>query len=247
MPAPTLTEHPNDRGPVFTYSTDAGPSIAHLPELPELAELPEANRQFSAMIARAFDRFQPAAAVEELRRIAGPAMFATIKRAIAAGQASRRTYVEAEARGREIPPSIDMGQEQERRTRFRGMSLADQMAAAQRADLADLAAIVARGNLCDWAPEAFEVAQERWLALAWAERVGLASDHPRQPSLEGGLTVTGPDAAAVEAAARDAMAHHRQRADNLETVEAALRNQVCLVAAALEMTPEDVLAAVMAA
>ncbi|SFG02186.1 hypothetical protein SAMN05518801_105245 [Novosphingobium sp. CF614] len=247
MPTPTLTENPTDRGPVFTYSTDSGPAIAHLPVLPELAELPEANRHFAATIARAFDRFQPAAATEELRRIAGPAMLGAIKRAIAAGQASRRAHAEADARAREIPPSLDMSQEAERRARYRGLSLADQMAAAQRADLADLAAIVARGNLCDWAPEAFDLASERYAALAWAERVGLASNHPRQPSLEGGLTVTGPDAAAVETAALAALAHHRQRADDLETVEAALRNQICLVAAALEMTPDDVLAATMAA
>lgn len=238
-----ISQTKTDRGTVFTLSADGRSTAVHLGNHAALDGLTESNRALSEHMDRAYKTFQPDVAIAELRKVAKPTL-ASVRKAIEAGRKERRAITEAEAVLRAVPVSVDMSLASERRARFAKMDRVAQMQAVQAADLPDLAALVADGNLADIAPEAFTMAEQRYIALAHIARTGMLAGFERQPTLAM-LTATGPDMAEAERAANDALDQHQARKDAMQNVEATLQHQIALLAVALNMTPQNVLTEVL--
>ncbi|WP_103729572.1 hypothetical protein [Novosphingobium sp. HII-3] len=225
-----------------TRATTAIDAKRHAP----LSGLATASVAYANGGADAFAKYLPEPALEHVRSNVAPPMLAALGRAMHLASAERRAVAETDARLRAVPESVDMRHEAERRARVAAMDRATQMAFVQSADITDLAALVARGNLAAISPEAFEVAADRYLALAHVERSASHSLHPLRPSLEL-LSPTGPDMAAAEAAAQASIAQHNDRRAALDEVEQALQNTLSVLAVSLDAQPSDVLDAVLAA
>ncbi|WP_394270641.1 hypothetical protein [Qipengyuania sp.] len=114
-----------------------------------------------------------------------------------------RTYQERDARMREPLPSIDRKADAERRARFSAMEDAGTlMQSIMAADLADLTALVADGNIAALSHDAWREAQKQFLVLNTVARTGMQADFAGKPTLENPL----PDGPDVEGARRQAEA-----------------------------------------
>ncbi|WP_187336462.1 hypothetical protein [Novosphingopyxis iocasae] len=243
---PAISETATDRGAVFTFTSDSGSSaVAHIVPHDALAPLAPALRSFAEQHRVAFATYRDGAAVEHVRQVAAPLLKAT-RSAIEAGRTERSAIAEADRVARTVPPSVDMSAAPERRSRYREMDSAAQVRAVQGASLADLAALTKDGNLAYLDPAAFELAERRFVALAQIERTGMMADHAQRPSLDL-LTASGPDREAAERAANEVLARFDDRKAAMEAAERSLQSHLAFVAAALDMRPDEALAAVLAA
>lgn len=154
----------------------------------------------------------------------------------------KREFEAADRNARERAPSVaDTRDDGEWRGVYRALTPGEQAGRIAVAGLRELAAIVAAPDLANLSPELRDMANDRYLALNFADRVGLAGNHPAQPSVEGDLLATGVDMAAVERAATAALERHRERGERSASDEQALRSIVAYLAAAFAMQPADVL------
>lgn len=148
----------------------------------------------------------------------------------------KREYETADRNARERAPSIaDTRDDGEWRNVYRSLSPAEQAARISAADLRELAAIVAAPDLANLAPELRGPADERYLQLNFAERVGLAGNYPAMPSVTGDLLATGVDHVAVQQAAAAVLDRHRERGERSAGDEQALRSIVAYLAAAFNL------------
>jgi hypothetical protein len=242
-----FTEANNERGVTFTLATANGArrSGLHLTDHPVLAGLIPHNRAFGEQIAHVVSTYQQSRWAAEIAKIAGPILTA-VHTAIEAGRQNRRDLAASKARARAVPPSVDMTHAAELRSRYRGVEIGAQIERVNAADLRELAALVADGNLAELADAAWQLAEQRYLALAHVERAGTVADFERKPTLDM-LTAIGPDIDAAEAAAVALVEQMQQREADLDTVEQALQNQIVILALALETTPQQVLEQVLTA
>lgn len=114
----------------------------------------------------------------------------------------QRQFLERDARAREPAPSVDRQYDPERRARFRNLEGGALMSAIAVADLPDLVALVASGNLAALPDQAFEEASKRFLVLNTVEKLGLQARFAAKPTLDNPLPV----GADVDAARRQAEA-----------------------------------------
>ncbi len=124
---------------------------------------------------------------------------------------------------------------------YRELSDGEQIARISAASLPELAAIQNNAALAGLGPHAQELATERYIALNWSDRVGLAGSYPKQPSLDGDVLATGVDHAAVENAASVALAQHRQRLEQAKDDEGVMRNLIATLAAAFGLSQQEIL------
>lgn len=109
------------------------------------------------------------------------------------------------------------------------------------------ALLVADGSLAELSDDEADRARELAMPAFHAIRTGAAGAHPKRPTLEGGLIVTGIDNAAATAQAGAAMTRFRERVAGVERDEAALKSLVAFIAAALEVDQGTALERVVAA
>ena len=124
---------------------------------------------------------------------------------------------------------------------YRTLSPSDQTQRALQADLAELAAVALNPALAGLNDDVRDIVLERYVALNWADKVGLAGSYPAKPSLDGEILATGVDRGAVEKASRTAVERHRQRMAQSKDDEAAMRNLIGVLSAAFKLPPEAVL------
>ncbi len=154
----------------------------------------------------------------------------------------KREFEAADRNARERAPSVaDTRDDGEWRSVYRSLTPGEQAGRIAVAGLRELAAIVAAPDLANLSPELRATVNDRYLALNFADRAGLAGNHPAQPSVEGDLLATGVDMVAVERAANAALERHRTRGEQSASDEQALRSIVAYLAAAFAMQPADVL------
>ena len=154
----------------------------------------------------------------------------------------KREFEAADRNARERAPSVaDTRDDGEWRGVYRTLAPGEQAGRIAVAGLRELAAIVAAPDLANLSPELRDMANDRYLALNFADRVGLAGNYPAVPSIEGDLLATGVDMAAVERAATEVLERHRERGERTASDEQALRSIVAYLAAAFAMQPADVL------
>ena len=128
---------------------------------------------------------------------------------------------------------------------YRDLPASEQAERALAADLAELAPVALNPALAGLHDKVREIASERYVALNFADKVGLAGSYPAQPSFDGDILATGIDRQAVEKASQVALAQHKQRMAQSSDDEAAMRNIITVFATAFAMPPEDVLAAIL--
>jgi hypothetical protein len=128
---------------------------------------------------------------------------------------------------------------------YRDLPASEQAQRALTADLAELTPIALNPALAGLHDKVQEIVADRYVALNFADKVGLAGSYPARPSLEGDILATGVDNEAVEKASQVALAQHKRRIAQSEADEAAMRNIVAVLATAFAMPPEDVLAAIL--
>ena len=124
---------------------------------------------------------------------------------------------------------------------YRTLSPADQTQRVLQADLSELAAVALNPALAALNDDVRNIALEKYVALNWASKVGLAGSYPAKPSLDGEILATGVNHAAVEQASRTAVEQHRQRMAQSKDDEAAMRNLIGVLSAAFKLPPEAVL------
>ena len=124
---------------------------------------------------------------------------------------------------------------------YRTLSPADQTQRALQADLAELAAVALNPALAGLNDDVRKIALERYIALNWADKIGLAGSYPAKPSLDGEILATGVDSAGVEQASRAAVEMHKQRMEQSKTDEATMRNFIAVLSAAFKLPAEAVL------
>lgn len=240
-----ITTNQTDRGTVFTGGDDRQRVSVLVSDHPALEGVPEALSSWAGTVAAMVQRYQPVARSEALRDQCGSICNAT-HAAIERARSIRRDHAERQVRLRTPAPSIDMTHQTERRAMVRGLGRAEQMRVVQSADATMLAALAADpGNLANLAPEAWEMAQDRYMALNSVELAGAHGRFERKPSLDE-LTVTGPDMTAAEAAAAEALDAFRRDRDEMEQVEEALQRTIRLLALTLDEPADVTLARVLA-
>lgn len=241
-----FTEADSGCGPVYTLTKGDLRAAVHMPAIPALAELTEANRAFGEQLTHVAATYQDAKWPGETAKIAGPILKAT-RAAVEAGQDARRNLAERKARARTRPPTLaDKSNDAEIRAQYRGADIGAQIEGVKGADLRALAALVAEGNLARLDPRAFELAEQRYLALAHIERTGMGADFQRQPTLQQ-LTASGVDMEAAEAAATGLIAQFEQAEADLDATESALQHQIAMLSIALQLPPSKVLEMVLSA
>ena len=124
---------------------------------------------------------------------------------------------------------------------YRGLPASEQAQRALAADLKELAPIATNPALAGLNPEVQSIAADRYVALNFADKVGLAGSYPARPSLEGDILATGVDHDAVEKASRVALEQHKQRMAQSTADESAMRNIINVLSAAFAMPAKDVL------
>ena len=124
---------------------------------------------------------------------------------------------------------------------YRTLSPADQTQRALQADLAELAAIALNPALAGLNDDVRKIALERYIALNWADKIGLAGSYPAKPSLDGEILATGVDSAGVEKSSRAAVEQHKQRMEQSKADEAAMRNLIEVLSAAFGLPAEAIL------
>ncbi len=124
---------------------------------------------------------------------------------------------------------------------YRSLNPSEQAQRALQADLAELAPIALNPALAGLDPKVREIASERYVALNFAEKVGLAGSYPAKPSLDGEILATGVDRESVETASQVALQQHKQRMAQSDADETAMRNIIAVLATAFALQPKDVL------
>ena len=124
---------------------------------------------------------------------------------------------------------------------YRTLSPSEQTQRALQADLEELAAVALNPALAELNDDVRNIALGRYVALNWADKVGLAGSYRAKPSLDGEILATGVDFAAVEQASRVAVEQHKQRMAQSKDDEAAMRNLIAVLSAAFKLPPEAVL------
>ena len=124
---------------------------------------------------------------------------------------------------------------------YRTLGPADQTQRALQADLGELAAIALNPALAGLSDDVRNIALERYVALNWADKVGLAGSYPAKPSLDGEILATGVNHAAVEQSSRAALEQHKQRMQQSKADEAAMRNLIAVLSAAFGIPANNVL------
>ena len=142
--------------------------------------------------------------------------------------------------------NIDRKHDVERRDRFRGLDPAQAAGAVNGADLADLTALVADGNLAQLQPDIFDLAKRRFLQLNVIAREGLAAHYARKPSL-GNILAPGVDYQAAERAA-DMILQGVEAGREVNAIhERALRDYIVVMSKALDVPAKDILDRIIAA
>lgn len=150
-----------------------------------------------------------------------------------------RQFRERDARMREPLASVDRSHDAERRERFRDMEPGGElMAAIQNADLADLTALTADGNLAALPDQAFAEAQSRYLVLNTVERFGLQAQFAAKASLADPLP-TGPDTGAAQQQAADVLQSHRAEAEMVKIHARGLQDYAAFLGHVFAIEPAD--------
>lgn len=124
---------------------------------------------------------------------------------------------------------------------YRTLSPSEQTQRALQADLAELAAVALNPALAGLNDDVRNIVLERYVALNWADKVGLAGSYPAKPSLDGEILATGVNHAAVEQASRTAVEQHKQRMQQSKQDEGAMRNLINVLSAAFGIPANNVL------
>lgn len=124
---------------------------------------------------------------------------------------------------------------------YRDLPAAEQAQRALQADLAELAPIALNPALAGLNDKVQEIVSDRYVALNFADKVGLAGSYPARPSFDGDILATGVDREAVENASQVALAQHKQRIAQSDADESSMRNIIGALATAFAMAPKDVL------
>jgi hypothetical protein len=175
-----------------------------------------------------------------LERI-GIQMFRVGRRVQTAALEHKRSFLEGDRKHRQPAESIDRRHDVERRARYRALDVAGQMTAIATADLADLTALTADGNLADLAAEAFALAEERFLVANTLEKTGLASRYALTPTVDQPLA-SGVDSRAAERAAEVILDAHRAMGEMVEIHERAIRDYTALLANVFNVSQPDAFA-----
>jgi hypothetical protein len=128
---------------------------------------------------------------------------------------------------------------------YRDLPASEQAERALAADLAELTPIARNPALAGLHDKVQEIVSDRYVALNFADKVGLAGSFPARPSFDGEILATGIDREAVEKASQVALAEHKRRMAQSSDDEAAMRNIITVFATAFAMPSEDVLAAIL--
>lgn len=124
---------------------------------------------------------------------------------------------------------------------YRDLPASEQAERALAANLAELTPIALNPVLAGLHDKVRGIVSERYVALNFADKVGLAGSFPARPSIDGNILATGVDREAVEKASQVALAQHKQRMAQSSDDEAAMRNIIAVLATAFAMPSEDVL------
>lgn len=173
-------------------------------------------------------------------------MFAAGRFAHSAALVHKREFQEADKRVRQPVETIDFRHAPERRQRYRNMKVGSAMAAIANADLADAAALVVDGNLANLAPDAFALANERYLVLNVLERTGMAAQYAAKPTVSDPLA-TGVDEAAAQRAADVVIDAHKARGKMVATHGRILQDYAAFLAEAFDLSAGDVFDRMLAA
>ena len=176
-----------------------------------------------------------------LNSSAGRAAIAAARVTYGALVQRKRDAESADRKAWERSPSADDKHDAEWIRLYRDLSPSDQTRRALKADLAELAAIALHPALAGLNEDVREIVSERYVALNWADKVGLAGSYPAKPSLDGELLATGVNNVAVEQSSRAAVEQHKQRMEQSKADEAVMRNLIGVLSAAFKLPPEAVL------
>lgn len=124
---------------------------------------------------------------------------------------------------------------------YRSLDPGSQFARIANAKLPELAAIALNPDLAGLGTDPREYAGERYVAMNFAERVGLAGGYPNRPSLEGDVLATGVDEVAVEKAATVALDAHKARVAQSKADEGTMRHVIAMLGAAFGLSEKEVL------
>ena len=124
---------------------------------------------------------------------------------------------------------------------YRTLSPSEQTQRVLQADLSELAAVALNPALAGLNGDVRNIVLKRYVALNWADKVGLAGSYPAKPSLDGEILAAGVNHAAVEQASRVEVEQHTQRMQQSKDDEAAMRNLIAVLSAAFKLPPEFVL------
>lgn len=207
----------------------------------------ELQRLGARDIPEIVQRYSDAAQPEEIRAACGP-LIDIIGTAVQDGRARRRQYMTAMADHMTIPSTVARTWFPLQVDQFLAASPSDQMRFVRTCGMTALAALVDAGqDILGLNDDEWAIVRDRATALFYAERAGIAARHPAQPSLDGDLFAVGPDNAAVEAAAQEALDGARATAAEIDADEDSLRRVIDVIAVMTGMKPADVLAQALGA
>jgi hypothetical protein len=155
----------------------------------------------------------------------------------------KRDAEKAERKAWERSPSVaDDKHDTEWIRLYRDLPASEQAQRALTADLAELTPIALNPTLAGLHDKVQEIVSDRYVALNFADKVGLAGSYPARSSFEGNILATGVDREAVENASQVALAQHKQRMAQSSADESAMRNIIAVLSTAFGMPPKDTLA-----
>lgn len=133
----------------------------------------------------------------------------------------------------------------EYRAFWRNLSIAEQAAQREIADVDELAAVYRFPQLAGLYPDLLEGVRERLMLLNFIDRVHLSAGYPARPSLSGDLLATGVDHEAVMKAGEAVIERHRARLEETQADERTIRDLIAYLSFAFAITPEAVLEKVL--
>ena len=142
----------------------------------------------------------------------GDRMFGAGRRMYTAAIEHQRQWAGTDAEMRKPLDRLDRSNDPERRARFRNLPTGEMMVAIQHADLADLTALTASGNVAALPDEAFAEAEVRYLVENIVEKQALQAMFGPKRTLENPLP-DGPDVAGARRQAEGIISGHDANRD----------------------------------
>lgn len=224
-----------------TFNDGASVATAVVPDT-----MMESVQSLAGAYERARSRLQPAALIEQMRADGVPSI-RLFGAEVRMGGKDAAELAERRAVTLTPPPSIPTERFAEHRARWAGLNEGEQMMRALAAEVEELAALIDGGRTLSnvTSDEAWRTIEQRSIRTFHLARTGVQARYSAKPSIHR-LIVHGPDRAAAEQAADEALERFQAEHDAIEAREVQLQSTLALLAVVTGRDPATVLAEALA-